>query len=273
MRGWVVGAAGLICAFSSAAAFAVPATVIQTSVISGNQSAYTNNAHTVLGGGTADVQLNPAPAVFASAQDGSSSYAFLRYYVGVTLANPNSFNFQDGLHDIYVPITVSYAGGATGGITPPGQSTITSSQVYISGPNDGPSNDLVIASSSCTSNSNAVSGSCGNYAGSATFNFLSLEYYKGVYEGAPYQFNYPQYLKVEISASAIASDGVSATAFADPVFSIGGPDASMFQLSFAPDVGNSPPQGGVPETSTWALMIIGFGAVGGAMRRRRAVAA
>ncbi|WP_419807623.1 PEPxxWA-CTERM sorting domain-containing protein [Sphingomonas sp.] len=28
--------------------------------------------------------------------------------------------------------------------------------------------------------------------------------------------------------------------------------------------------GGVPEPTTWALMIVGFGAVGGAMRRRRA---
>ena len=30
---------------------------------------------------------------------------------------------------------------------------------------------------------------------------------------------------------------------------------------------------GVPEPATWALMILGFGAVGGAMRRRQAVAA
>jgi len=28
--------------------------------------------------------------------------------------------------------------------------------------------------------------------------------------------------------------------------------------------------GGVPEPATWALMILGFGAVGGAMRRRNA---
>jgi hypothetical protein len=31
--------------------------------------------------------------------------------------------------------------------------------------------------------------------------------------------------------------------------------------------------GGVPEPATWALMILGFGAVGGAMRRRQSVAA
>jgi hypothetical protein len=30
------------------------------------------------------------------------------------------------------------------------------------------------------------------------------------------------------------------------------------------------PEGGVPEPSTWAMMLLGFGAIGAAMRRRRA---
>lgn len=30
-----------------------------------------------------------------------------------------------------------------------------------------------------------------------------------------------------------------------------------------------PPMGGVPEPATWALLIMGFGAVGGAMRARK----
>jgi hypothetical protein len=33
----------------------------------------------------------------------------------------------------------------------------------------------------------------------------------------------------------------------------------------------TPPTGGVPEPSTWALMLLGFGAVGWAMRRRTSV--
>lgn len=32
--------------------------------------------------------------------------------------------------------------------------------------------------------------------------------------------------------------------------------------------GNPPPVGAIPEPSTWALMILGFGGIGGAMRRR-----
>lgn len=41
------------------------------------------------------------------------------------------------------------------------------------------------------------------------------------------------------------------------------PGSSVFSYSVA----------GVPEPATWALMILGFGAVGGAMRRRQSVAA
>lgn len=35
----------------------------------------------------------------------------------------------------------------------------------------------------------------------------------------------------------------------------------------------APPVGGVPEPSTWAIMILGFGAAGAAIRRRRTAAA
>ena len=33
--------------------------------------------------------------------------------------------------------------------------------------------------------------------------------------------------------------------------------------------GVAPPSGAVPEPATWALMLLGFGAIGGAMRRQR----
>ena len=41
-------------------------------------------------------------------------------------------------------------------------------------------------------------------------------------------------------------------------------------LAFAGVTINDTPIGVVPEPSTWALMILGFGAIGGAMRRRKA---
>lgn len=56
------------------------------------------------------------------------------------------------------------------------------------------------------------------------------------------------------------------TNFADSAYQSG--------LAFAGvSINDVPIPGGVPEPATWALMILGFGAVGGAMRRRQAVAA
>ena len=34
-------------------------------------------------------------------------------------------------------------------------------------------------------------------------------------------------------------------------------------------VGTPPPPGSVPEPATWAMMLLGFGGIGMAMRRRR----
>ena len=35
------------------------------------------------------------------------------------------------------------------------------------------------------------------------------------------------------------------------------------------NIGTAIPPGAVPEPSTWAMLILGFGAVGGALRRRK----
>lgn len=53
----------------------------------------------------------------------------------------------------------------------------------------------------------------------------------------------------------------------DPNFN----DPALFQLTFSDGIANGTPGGvgGVPEPATWALMILGFGAVGSALRRRK----
>ncbi len=53
----------------------------------------------------------------------------------------------------------------------------------------------------------------------------------------------------------------TATAFVDPTFDV--PDG--YTLVLSPGISN-----GVPEPATWAVMLVGFGALGGVLRRRRA---
>ena len=46
-----------------------------------------------------------------------------------------------------------------------------------------------------------------------------------------------------------------------------------YSLSFSAGIDNAPGAGGVPEPASWALLVAGFGVVGSAARRRRAVVA
>ncbi len=73
-----------------------------------------------------------------------------------------------------------------------------------------------------------------------------------------------------IIADVSAQDGGQASAFADPYFVIDPTftaDHTGYSLSFSPFAGNSP-VASVPEPATWALMLLGFGLIGFAMRKR-----
>jgi hypothetical protein len=57
-------------------------------------------------------------------------------------------------------------------------------------------------------------------------------------------------------------ENIDYTAVVDPQFIIGGDDPSAYSLEFSAGVGNGPISGGVPEPSTWAMMMLGFAGLG-----------
>jgi hypothetical protein len=75
------------------------------------------------------------------------------------------------------------------------------------------------------------------------------------------------------SSSYFAGQSANASASADPYFFIDPAfllDHPGFSLTISPGVENNPLDGGVPEPASWALMLTGVGALGIALRRRRA---
>ena len=81
----------------------------------------------------------------------------------------------------------------------------------------------------------------------------------------------------QISISAYAEGGQINTfaAYADPLLTVdpsaGGGNPGEFHILVSPGVYNGPtaPLGAVPEPTSWALMIMGFGVAGGALRLTR----
>ena len=104
---------------------------------------------------------------------------------------------------------------------------------------------------------------CGIHGFSVPVNFVSATNYVG---GSALDF----IGNVELRAFAAASDG-SAYAFVDPQVTLSAnlnPNLYSITLGNNGNVSNllNPP--GVPEPASWALMLTGFGLVGGAVRRR-----
>ena len=86
---------------------------------------------------------------------------------------------------------------------------------------------------------------------------------------------------VQIYASGGTFDaGSSFDVWADPTFSFDPasvrPEGATFAFSEGVEgrfIDLDPPAGGVPEPASWALMVVGFGSLGAALRRRRAAIA
>lgn len=82
----------------------------------------------------------------------------------------------------------------------------------------------------------------------------SMTYFVEMYAGAGVQ--------------AAVFDGATAFASVDPTFTILGDFALNYRVVGVPG-GDVTPPGAVPEPATWAMMVAGFGVLGGALRRRR----
>lgn len=82
-------------------------------------------------------------------------------------------------------------------------------------------------------------------------------------------------ISLNITAAAAANSAGNASGTIDPYIRIdpGFLGASGYRIEVSNGVGNSPADGipiGVPEPAAWALLLTGFGVLGGTLRQRRA---
>lgn len=75
-------------------------------------------------------------------------------------------------------------------------------------------------------------------------------------------------LRSIIHASAVSGHSVEAFADFDPTFAVDGPYSFEFSEGFAGGGTVRDAVGGIPEPASWALIILGFGAAGAALRRQ-----
>ena len=71
---------------------------------------------------------------------------------------------------------------------------------------------------------------------------------------------------IDVAASLFPTTGFAADRYGFNLWPRDGVGAGTFVTDFAPNDGTIAP---APEPATWAMMVLGFGAVGGSLRRRR----
>jgi hypothetical protein len=198
---------------------------------------------------TAEVALMPQGRVFTSVAPTVgevSASATLSYTVSVAPAAYAGMNLS-GSGTLSTPLKVTYAGAATAPSLVPGYFGQDSSEIT--------------QLHSCFGNSDqSLSGSCGAYGATVQFTWNYAYYYNNTV------YDKPLYVDLEAYASS-SHVGVTASAFADPIFSL--PTGSPLSLVLSGGVGNS----AAPEPATWALLLTGFGLTGVVVRRRRDAAA
>jgi hypothetical protein len=173
--------------------------------------------------------------------------------------------------------------GASGVSLDPGLQRVTEGQVTYFAELIGPANQLVplhllvnlMSSYSSNSRSGADVGVYINsgflarkFVASGSGQDLSQHNYFGSID---FSMMVGSHLSIVVTGYAEALGGAGeAHAFADPLLTIDPSAGDAFSLAFSPGVGNAVSgPGGVPEPSTWALMLVGFGGLGAMLRRRR----
>ena len=119
---------------------------------------------------------------------------------------------------------------------------------------------------SITINGNQVAVACTNICGS-DISFtgpISLTAYSGEAE----------YIDLYVQVDGQAGRAGTAYASIDPYIHVDPSfaQADDYAVIVSPGIGNSPAGAGVPEPTTWAMILIGFGGLGGILRRRLRIA-
>jgi hypothetical protein len=262
IKGTLLGVSALVFGLGATPALADPPTT-QAFVTDGNglvqDPLNASNPSAV-----ATVTLAPIAKVATSASPisgGATASAKLTYDVSI---DPSAWaNLSvTGFGFLSVPINIAFSGSATAtSAAGSGNSSQSSSKVYINDTFDG--TYAVQQLNSCNSVGGVEFGTCGDFGGNTDFTFNYLVYFN--------DFRYPKSIQVLIESYAQASGSASASAFADPVFTL--PANSGLTLVLSQGVGNGPGPSAVPEPASWAMMLAGFGLAGAALRRRRFVAA
>jgi hypothetical protein len=112
-----------------------------------------------------------------------------------------------------------------------------------------------------------------NITGSSATGFTGGFTESGIYQlqtNTVYQVTLQDMLSINLDGS-YANSSASASSFVDPTFRIAAntPLADQYSFIFSDGIGNTQPTPGVPEPSTWAMMILGFAGIGFMAYRRK----
>ncbi len=201
-------------------------------------------------GSGSSIGWGPNGAVLTANTSGGGGVASLYQYFSIVLPANTSFILLPG-QTLTLPLTITYSSDAE--ITPDSQAQ-ASTLLQV---NSFEGNDFEFGESCSSDSGDYGCGPTGTVTSAFDFDYAYLSF-QSVLQTAP---------SIELYMQVSAS-GVDASASLDPViaFDPNGTNANLFPngVTITPQAG-----GAVPEAGAWSLMLLGVGAVGAALRRRR----